>query len=758
MTKILVVDDCVDNRELFVTLLRYRGHQTVEAADGEEALARVKEEHPSLIISDILMPSMDGFEFVRRLRMDPQQRDTAVVFSSAHYLSREATELARAFGVDVILPKPIEPDAFLAAIEHVLAGHASAGGSTDPQSPSFNDAHRRLLTDQLATTVGALRASNERLQELVQVGLRLGATAEPDILLQDVSQAVRRLLGARLTVVLLIEGEQRAIRALAVTGAAHPGILPAASRIIPGTVCADIIDSGKVIRLNLTHSGGNKLGLPGDLPAIEDFLGAPLGTPERVRGVICVADRFGSSFTVEDESLVRAVGAQAGQALETMTLLRELNDRNRELKQLNEEKTRLLACAADNATKLDREHAALLAAQAELERVNAELENRVEQRTAELVAAQKMEVVGQLTAGVAHDFNNLLQAISGGVTILQRQLANDGARRWLDVIERSVGRGARLTQYMLAFARRQSLTPISTNICELLDRIEPLLEHSAGALVRSVINVGSSAWPAMIDPTQLELAILNLTINAHDAMPAGGTLSVDVDNATITAPGLGHHPADLPPGDYVVVKVRDTGAGMSAETLARACEPFFTTKPVGAGSGLGLSMVYGMVIQSGGGMHIISQIGYGTTVAIYLPRAVDDAREEANKATPSPVQATKDTNRVVLLVDDDELVRSGMAADLEALGYQVVEAESAGAALAVLQQRRVVDILVTDYAMHGMNGTTLVREAHRLAPDLPALIITGYADLDGDNAGIPILQKPFQSTELIMQMDALLHC
>lgn len=343
MTTVLVVDDHPDNRDLLVTLLGYRGYRLVAAADGEEGLACARRERPDLIISDILMPTMDGFEFVRRLRDDPSLRDVTVLFSSAYYLGPQAAQLAKACGVEVILPKPIEPEAFLHAIDRALSGRSPEEPPPVPAAQCFDDEHRRLMTNQLALTADALQASNQRLGELVQVGLRLGAVTDPGALLRHASHAVRKLAGARLGMAMTVADDGRAVTAQAVAGAPDPVARP---RIAAGTVWADIIDGGTVVRLDRAVCCQSELAVLDDGPAIDNFLGAPLGTLERTRGGIGVANKIGAAFTAEDESIVQAVGAQAGRALENMTLLRELDDRSRELKRMGEAKTRLLAYAS----------------------------------------------------------------------------------------------------------------------------------------------------------------------------------------------------------------------------------------------------------------------------------------------------------------------------------------------------------------------------------------------------------------------------
>jgi PAS domain S-box-containing protein len=383
---------------------------------------------------------------------------------------------------------------------------------------------------------------------------------------------------------------------------------------------------------------------------------------------------------------------------------------------------------------------------------NADLERRVEERTEQLLQTQKMEAVGQLTSGVAHDFNNLLQGINGCLTVLEYRITDPASRGLFDAAQQSIGRGARLTQHLLAFARRQALTPKPTNLEALLDGMRPLLERTMGGLIQIGIDVAADAWSAMIDPTQLELAILNLAINARDAMPVGGLLSVQVANATVRHAGETDRPTDLPPADYVIIRITDTGIGMEAPVLRRVFEPFFTTKETGKGSGLGLSMVHGMAAQSGGGVRISSAVGSGTTVEIYLPRALR-ITEPAVVAKVEPAAAT---TCKVLLVDDNQLVRLSVAALLKSWGHDVIEADSGSAALKLLQAGISADILITDYAMPGMNGVVLAREAHGVSPDLPVLLITGYVERPADLGDMALLRKPFPPADLAAQLAKLL--
>lgn len=392
-------------------------------------------------------------------------------------------------------------------------------------------------------------------------------------------------------------------------------------------------------------------------------------------------------------------------------------------------------------------------AEAVLERSREELERLVQERTAQLVQAQKMEVVGQLSGGMAHDFNNLLQGIGGCLAVLGRYVPEGSPRRLFVAAEEAITRGAQLTHSLLAFARRQMLTPKPTPLPPLIDSMRPLLERTLGGLIHFDTDVPPETAPVMVDPAQLESAILNLAINARDAMPRGGVLTLRANNIVIEQRGEAGRPADLAPGDYVAISLVDTGIGMDEATLARAFEPFFTTKGIGGGSGLGLSMVYGMVAQSGGGVTISSEVGRSTTVTIFIPRAV-----EAQALPPSPPPcAVTESPKVVLLVDDDPLVRTGAAALLEMFGYHVLDAASGQEALQILQEAEAVDVLITDYAMPGMSGVALIHNMRRLAPALPVLLITGYADRPDGIEHYPVLHKPFKPQALAEQIDALLR-
>ena len=373
-----------------------------------------------------------------------------------------------------------------------------------------------------------------------------------------------------------------------------------------------------------------------------------------------------------------------------------------------------------------------------------------------LLQAQKMEAVGQLTGGIAHDFNNLLQGIGSSLALLEPHVPDGLHRTLYDASLQNIERGGRLTQSLLAFARRQALRPEPTDPKDLFNGMGPLLERTLGGMIRIAIDVAPGTAPVLTDRAQLESAILNLAINARDAMPLGGRLTLRAADVTVARPdeaGLPDDlkPDDLKPGDYVLVSVEDTGTGMDRATLARVFEPFFTTKDFGKGSGLGLSMVHGMAAQSGGGVAIASTVGKGTVVSLHLPRArqtVAAASSYAAAARPVAGPAVRGERKAVLLVDDDPPVRIGVAAMLDALGYRVLAAEDGTAALQLLRTGATVEAMVTDYAMPGMNGAALIREVHRQLPGLPVLLITGYSSTPDGIGRARLLRKPFRLEEL----------
>jgi signal transduction histidine kinase/CheY-like chemotaxis protein len=427
------------------------------------------------------------------------------------------------------------------------------------------------------------------------------------------------------------------------------------------------------------------------------------------------------------------------------------------------------------AVRMSEAHAR--SAEVELRQLNETLEARVEERTAELAATnrqlvaqieerqrveatlgqmQRLEAIGQITSGVAHDFNNLLTVVLGNIQFLEKANTYGGDQKLqqrLSHVRLAAERGAKLTSQLLAFSRRQRLEPKPFDVNESLENMHDLLQSTLGG--GTVINAKfqQGIWPAFADPAQIELVVLNLVINARDAMDNEGTVTITTANAKVGPPERSEEPAA---GDYVTIGVSDTGSGMTKDVLAKAFEPFFTTKEIGKGSGLGLSQVLGFAKQSGGGIRIDTRVGEGTSIKVYLPRAADGSVGEGS-AVAAHVAAVERRGAVILVVDDDNAVRQVTASILEEVGYVVLTVGSGGGALDMLDHTKV-DLILLDFAMPGMSGVEVARQIQQKFPMLPILFVTGYADkvAFSDVSESRIIKKPFFGDELMTKVNAAL--
>jgi PAS domain S-box-containing protein len=374
----------------------------------------------------------------------------------------------------------------------------------------------------------------------------------------------------------------------------------------------------------------------------------------------------------------------------------------------------------------------------------------------QLRQAQKMETVGQLTGGLAHDFNNLLTAIIGNLELLAPRIAGDPrASSYLGAAQRAADSGAKLTEQLLAFSRRQHLQPRAVDLNVVIAGMGQILTRTIGTTIQVRTNLAPELWPALVDPTQIEIAILNLAINSRDAMPLGGSLLIETRNLQAGTTAI---PSELNDRDCICISVRDTGTGMTEEVLRSAIEPFFTTKEVGKGSGLGLSQVYGMVQQSNGSLQIESKIGMGTAVHLYLPRGA----AEAGKLDAGSDEATAhQTAARILVVDDDPGVREITVQMLRQLGYGVTEVESGQRALDALSRGEAYDLMVIDVAMPGLNGIETVNRARQQYPFLRVLYVTGYVDMAGaepKTGDDSLIKKPFKLIDLTNAVRRAINC
>ena len=385
----------------------------------------------------------------------------------------------------------------------------------------------------------------------------------------------------------------------------------------------------------------------------------------------------------------------------------------------------------------------------ELEEANSELRTQIHERAQieeTLRQAQKIEALGQLTGGVAHDFNNLLMVITGGLDMLERRSDPQRRQRLMDGMRQAAQRGAGLTKQLLAFSRRQSLHPEPVDLRERIGGMRELLDRSLRGDVHVALDFAADLWPVLIDPGEIELVVLNLAVNARDAMPEGGTIHVKAENSSDGQNGA-------LAGDFVRLSIRDTGTGMSQETQARVFEPFFTTKEIGKGSGLGLPQVHGFAKQSGGTVEIQSAIGVGTEITLVLPRSLQQPPPTlSSRTTLHYERPTRDSSGKILLVEDDDEVATLVGEMLQQLGYQVMRAASPPAALGALADGRKVDLVFSDVMMPGgMSGVELANEIRKRRPELPVLLTSGYAEAvtkRADADGVRMLPKPYRLEQL----------
>ncbi|MBM0103119.1 PAS domain S-box protein [Steroidobacter sp. S1-65] len=597
----------------------------------------------------------------------------------------------------------------------------------------------RDRTQQRAAEL-AVREDRRALEILNRAGASLGRETDLQRLVQTVTDAGVELTGAQFGAffynVLNERGESYMLYTLsgvpAEAFAKFP--MPRNTKVFAptfngeGIVRSDDITQDARYGQNEPHKGMPE----GHLP-VRSYLAVPvIGRDGRVLGGLFFGHAAVGVFTERSERGMAGLAAEAAVAIDNVHLARAAQ-------QEIAERTR---------------------AQEALRNLNANLERTIAERTEQLRAteemvrqAQKMEAVGQLTGGVAHDFNNILQVIVGNLDVVRRLVPADAGRvqRSVEQALNGARQAASLTQRLLAFSRRQPLDPKPTDVNSLVGGMADLLNRSLGETIAVETVRGAGLWKIEVDPNALESAILNLAVNARDAMPHGGRLTIETVNAYIDeAYAISH--AEVAPGQYVLICISDTGMGMDAETLKRAFEPFFTTKPVGQGTGLGLSQVYGFVKQSGGHVKIYSEVGQGTTVKIYLPRfEAASSESDAAPAMPIPEGTSQET---VLVVEDEAAVRAYSVDALRDLGYCVLEAADGPSALRLLETAGPVDLLFTDVVLPGgMTGAQLAAQVQALRPGIKVLFTTGYARnaifhhgrLD---KGVQLITKPFSYADL----------
>jgi len=648
--RVLLVDDDERNLLAVQSILEDLG-EIVPARSGEEALRHLLKGEFAVILLDVYMPGMDGYETAQIIRNRDQTKGIPIVFLSA--VNKEAEHLLRGYSMGAVdyVFKPVDPIVLRSkvAVFVDLFAKTKEVERNARQEQALLDANLRANAERLRAEQ-ELRRAEQRQQAIIQ----------------------------SLPMVLYLEPHDRSPR--------WPNYVSGDLKAVTGFSHQDIAEKPDIWADRLHPD--DRIGV---LAAIE---------ARRKSGRLSVEYRWQCADGTYKHFLDQAV------------LLKDADGNPVEF--------------AGTLTDIS------------------------EQRSLEsqLIQAQKMDAIGKLTGGIAHDFNNLLAAVIGGLGLLDKRASlNEEDRRILGMTKRAAEQGSELVRRLLAFARRQKLEPNPVDLAALQEAVWDLLTHTLGGLVDIEWHAAGRTWKAFADQAQLELALVNLIINARDAMPAGGTVTVAVENRPVTADNW----ADLPPGDYVLLTVADTGTGISAADLEKVMEPFYTTKEMGKGSGLGLSMVYGFAKQSNGAFRLRSQLGSGTTAELWLPRAPTGAKaaERPRKEEPSRKAGRK---LRVLLVDDHAEVRNTTAALLADLGHAVIEAANGPEALKTLQDGDCgYDLMISDYAMPQQSGTEFLREARQFCPGVPALIITGYAEADAISdrpEGVEVLLKPFTPNKL----------
>lgn len=721
MATILIVDDNSANRAFLISLLGYQGHELIEAADGAEGLERAREGRPDLVITDILMPRLDGYGFVYQLRADPSIAHTPVIFSTAAYHEREVGQIAAACGVAHVITMPSDPAAVLDAVGAAL-GDPSVSVPPQLSAEAFDRTHLRLVTDKLAEQSGALRVASTRLASLIELGQRLAVEHDPLRLLDQYCQTACEILCARYAVMYALDHEGRA-PLQCISSALDPALAQRVhgARLHSGLL-ATLLAVRRPIRLYGLKLDPRAIGFPPDYPPLRSLLSVPLVSPARAYGVLFLADKLSADqFAPDDEQFAIMLAGQA-------------------------------AVAYENACRYD-----------EIRRYATALEQEVAERKrieVQFLHAQKMESVGRLAGGVAHDFNNLLTAITGYVDLALEDLPlHIEVRSNLIEIQKATRRAADLTRQLLAFARKQIVDPQSLNVNALILDTEKLLHRLIGEDVELRTLLAADVGHIYADPGQIGQVLINLAVNARDAMPDGGRLTIETSNVTLDDDYARRH-VGVAPGPYVLLAVSDTGVGIAEELQEHLFEPFFTTKEGGRGTGLGLATCYGIVKQQGGNIWIYSEVGHGTTVKVYLPRV--DAPPVVPPAPPRAAESPRGTE-TVLLAEDDTAVRALAAQVLRSQGYTVIEAAHGAEALAIALSGGAgkIDLLVTDVVMPQLGGKPLAEQMIASYPQLKILFVSGYTynafAPPGEFAPeVAFLQKPFAPAALVRKVREVL--
>lgn len=855
MTRLLIVDDSQPDLYLLETLLKGSGYEVATASNGVEAIKKARHDPPDLIISDILMPEMDGFTLCRKWKQDTNLRKIPFVFYTATYTESRDEDLAMSIGADKFIVKPADPEEFVGIIRNVIVhfqeGRLVAAGKAGESDEVYYKKHNEALISKLENKMRQLEESKWILE---------GEIAER----RKIEKEIRLLYG--MTKAIVTSNDFRTaldvvLREVGSTIGWDFGEAwipcPDGTALEYSHVCYCSSDKFKKFgSLSEKHMFTKGLGLPGrvwlsgQMEWITDVTGdlkAPFLRSEIARetgirtavgipitaGDDCLAVLVFFSGTIHKQDqrlieLVTTVASQLSLVMKQKKTEEEIRRRNIELTLL----TQVVEQAVESIIITDTE-GVIVYVNPTFERITGYNRSEVTGRNPNILKSgehdvsfyqdlwttiragkiwrgqlvnkrkdgtryideatiipvrdekgdivnfagiqndvtyelqleeqysqmQKMEAIGQLTAGIAHDFNNIMTAVNGYAELLQMRFPQEDPRQQLlNNIIHSGDKAANLIQQLLAFSRRQVIEPNVLNLNSLVDNISKMLKHLIGEHILLKTILAPDLWLVKSDPTHLEQVIINLAVNARDAMPDGGQLTVETSNVVVDDNYVSTH-LETHPGDYIMLSINDTGQGMSKGVMSHIFEPFFTTKGTGKGTGLGLSTVYGIVKQSGGSIWVYSEEGHGTTFKIYLPRSTEPVTE---MPATTDVRELPGGDETILIVEDDDRVRELVSQILGAHGYSLLEAKDGQEAMQVSNRHfGNIHLLFTDVIMPGMTGKILSEQITQARPDIKVLFMSGYtADMIGlrmiKAADLPLIQKPFSAGELLCKVREVL--
>jgi PAS domain S-box-containing protein len=840
MPNILIIDDDATSRRLYVSLLAPCGYRVVQARDGQEGLSIAQAENPDLVICDIVMPTINGYEFVQQLRSLPQHQRTPVIFHSVNLMDQEARALGSACGISRFILKPFNPQQALATIQEALnSDHLDAPAAVP--SVAKRDPIPLLLNAYFVK--GKKLDASVQLASLVDVGIALAHAQQTTQLLEIAMTAARKLTDARFAAAgILAESDSLETQTLALSGFDETTAAQLRQRPFSPAFLREVLAERQPRRIFNPPEESLALLLPPPHPKVCSILAVPLESGDRAHGWMMIAEKADSqAFTNEDERMLQALASQTITSYQSAQRLRTIQERAKDLEHQIEERKRAenrfrmlletspTGIVISNGTgriedvnaealrlfgytreelvgqmieilvphRLQRAHEGHRADYAhDLRtrpmRTGTELSGRRKDGTEfpaeiglgplatrdgilissmivditarkkmeeQLRLSQRMDAIGRLAGGVAHDFNNLLTVILGNSDVVLDSLpAGHPAIQKLETIRSAGVSAAGLTRQLLAFGRQQLVQPRILDLKDTLQKMEVLLRRLIGANIELKISLDPSLGTIKADPGQIEQILLNLAVNARDAMPEGGCLTIEASNVEIDESYREQHPVAMQ-GRYVMLAVTDTGCGMDRETQLRIFEPFFTTKELGKGTGLGLATVYGIVKQGGGYIWVYSEIAQGSVFKVYLPRLEQLAQPPKREEE----QETCNGGEVILLAEDSDPLREMAREYLESAGYTVIEAVSGKDALQRAKEfAGTIHVLLTDVVMPEMNGPELASQLTLLRPGIKVIFTSGYTDDAVARQGIldstvAFVQKPYRPKALARKIREVLR-